>query len=483
MKARCLRPVARGRWKPDRLEDFSFGPFMAELDEAESPSRGRHVAKRRQMHDGLRTWTAHAQEMYRQAFPADGASPLAPARAPWIYRIDLRGPDRRGATRYEISAWGRQLVSSDGRVRELRLPTNRADRPRTRAEISIAALVAAEGRPGPLPEHVRVVQVGLSDGRCRPLFEGDREAARRLFAEHGKGELENAVDSIEYRPGAACAKCAFISVCPALPRASGLLGVEDRERPRRSWSPTNGRSYRVCPARDHLRRLNLPTECSMEHSPAADRGRAVHGFLARRHASASQRRCSLDIPSDWVGPEYTLPDQEQELGKRLLRHHVTVCPLRHARKGAVRIEPSLTFHDTASDVIVITQPDLLYQDGDSWVWREVKTRTGERRWGSDVLDGSPQLALAVVLLGRGDLGGSRTRSRVELEILRPGGVDLEVIDPFTPSVRETAQNVLVEHVRAWHSDTAASPRPDVKNCARCEVARWCTACATGGDAG
>jgi hypothetical protein len=452
---------------------------MAALDEAEGIQRRPRPAKRRPMHDGLRMWTAHAQAMYRQAFPTD--SDLVPARIPWVYRINLRTPDRRGAIRYEISVWSRQLTSADGKIRELRLPVTRGDRHRTDAERSIAALVAAEGAPAPLPEHVRVLQVGVFDGHVEPLFEGGREAARALFEVYGKEELEKAVDSTEYRPGFACTKCSYVSVCPVLKRAPGLLGIEDRQRPRRSWSPSNGRAYRACATRDYLRRLNLPVDWAIEHSPTAERGRAVHDFLARRHDVEPQRRCTLDIPAGWIDAKYRLPDDEQLLGLQLLRHHAAVCPLRHAEPGSVRVEPSLTFIDEDADIIVITKPDLLYRDGDSWVWREVKTRLREKRWSPDLLEGNPQLALAVLLVERGELGGSRTRARVELEVLHPGGADLEVIDPFTSSVRRAAEAVLHEHVRDWHTDDRAIPRPGPE-CARCEVARWCTARAVDGAA-
>jgi hypothetical protein len=126
----------------------------------------------------------------------------------------------------------------------------------------------------------------------------------------------------------------------------------------------------------------------------------------------------------------------------------------------VRVEPSLTFHDEDADVIV-------------------KTRLREKRWSADLLEGNPQLALAVLLVGRGELGGSRSRARVELEVLHPGGADLEIIDPFTPSVKKTAELVLKDYVRDWHADNRAAPRPG-RECTRCEVSRWCTARAVDG---
>jgi hypothetical protein len=473
MKARRLRPVDRQPWKRKPLEDFPLGPFMSVRDEAEGLGRDDHHGERPLVHDGLRTWTARAAELYDRAFPGDGGSPLVPIETPWVYRTNLRAPDHRGAVRYEIKAWGRQMASPDGRYRELRLPVIRPGRQRTDAERAVAALVAAEGTPGPLPERVRVVQICLTDGQVgEPLFEGGRDAARELFAEHGQQTLEDVVDRFVYRPGSACVSCAYAALCPGLPRAPGLLGVDDRRHARRSWSPTNGRTYRICPARDFIRRIKLPAEWGIEHSAAADRGRAVHDYLARRHATPAPQCCTADIPSDWADGTYPLPEDELTLGRRLLGHHSSICPLRRARVGSLQVEPSLTFYDEDANVIVITRPDLLYQDGGSWVWREVKTRT-KRRTGR-LLDENPQLALAVLMIGGNLLGGSRERSRVELELLYPDGADLEIIDPFTPSVMAAARAVVTEHVNPWHADTRALPHPG-DACATCEVARWCTA--------
>ncbi|MBB4913079.1 PD-(D/E)XK nuclease family protein [Streptosporangium saharense] len=477
MKARLLEPVVPPPRKPDRLEDFALGPFMAALDQADFPFL--EVRRGRPMHDGLRAWTEHALTMYRRAFPAGAESGLEPVYAPWTRTVELRDPDHRSARRYEITAWGRRLASPDNRIRELRLPVYRISRLKNSAERSVAALVAATGSPGPLPEHVRVLQFGLLDGQVEPLFSGSPQDAQMLFDEHGRSGLEKAVDNNDYRPGSACVTCKYTAACPALPRAPGLLGITDRTQPRRTWSPSNGRAYRACPARDHLRRLNLPKDHRIDHSASADRGRAIHHFLADRHRVPAAPSCDPAVPEQWNAVDFVLPENERLLGARLLRQHAAVCPLLHARTGSAKVEPTLTFHDENADVFVITTPDLLYLDGDSWVWREVKTRSRDCRRTVDLLEDNPQLSLAILLLARGELGGSRTRSRVELEILHPDGVDLEILDPFTMSVQVTARQVLEDHLREWHADRDYAPRPGIE-CGRCEVARWCSAASTSG---
>lgn len=324
------------------------------------------------LHDGLRQWTEHAVSTYDAAFPAD---PLTEVPAPWVYRYQLPGANPRAAREVRLTVWGRCLRSADGKVRELRLPVNRLHRETPPEEfVAAAALVLAEGTPGPMPERVRIVEFALLDGRVRPLFDGTRQEALTRYREQGPAALTAVLDSQEYRPGTSCGDCLYVSVCPALQKAPGLLGVGMPGRPRRTWSVTNGRNYRDCPARDHMRRLHLPTADAVEHGPTAERGRALHAYLAERHGSAALRPCTADVPDQWVPDGFDLPEDERVLGVRLLRRHVAVCPLRCVRDGAdVRNEPRVVRHDSVADVVVIAAPDMLYRDGDSWVWRETKT--------------------------------------------------------------------------------------------------------------
>lgn len=482
MKARGLRPHKWPRRKFESLEQFTFGPFMAELDRAEragadgaqptTPTGGEQPGRR--VHDGVLSWTEHAVEMYRQAFPYDEVTPMIAVEHPWVYQYRLDIPDQRGAVLYRIKAWGRCLRSVDGTLRELRIPAHRLGRQKpTDAQRAAAALVVAEGTPDSRLERIRIVKVALSDGRTDVLFEGTRQAARELYREHGKSALSEVLDTQEYRPGGACVGCSYAAVCPALPKVPGLTGLDDESRPRRSWSATNGRSYQACPARDHMRRHGLPTKVAIERGPAAERGRAVHAYLSRRHREGWGTPCSARIPADWVPEGFTLPEEEQRLGAQLLSRHALVCPVRYASDVTdVRTEPRLVIDDPTADVVVIAEPDVLYRDGDWWVWREVKTSAGNRRWWRDPVRALPQLALAVLIIGHGQLGGSSSRARIELEVLRPGGADLETIDPFAPEVRATAEETLHGLVSDWHRDDLFAARPGPE-CARCEVSRWC----------
>ncbi|WP_200812136.1 PD-(D/E)XK nuclease family protein [Streptomyces sp. 3213.3] len=476
LKARGLRPRAQAAWKPEALEPFPNGPFMDAADELdqqvdeESP-RAPRIRQGRALHDGVRQWTDHALRMYRKAFPVD--PDLRLARQPWVYKHQQVAGGDQATVEFRITAWGRCLESADGRLRELRLPVNRL-RARTEAERAIAALVAAEGDFDPRLRRVRVLQFALSDGRTAPIFEGTRDEALAVYREDGAPAVRALLDSREYRPGSACASCAVAPVCPALPRTEGLLGLADRSRPRRSWSPTTGRGHQGCPARGYLRGLRLPTDDAVERSAAVERGRAVHAFLAERHGRQQRMPCTPEVPTDWVPEGYRLPDAERQLGAQLLSHHAEVCPLRTVKPGTgVRNEPRLVFDDTAADLLVLADPDLLYQDAGSWVWRETKTSASDRPR-RDLLAAYPQLALAVKIIGSGVLPGRQTGGRVELELLRPAGADLRILDPFAPSIRAAAEAILCEQVSGWHRETLFEAVPG-SECASCEVAEWCSA--------
>ena len=171
---------------------------------------------------------------------------------------------------------------------------------------------------------------------------------------------------------------------------------------------------------------------------------------------------------------YRLSDAERRLGAELLCHHAEVCPLRVVgSESEMRVEPRLVFDDTAADLLVLADPDLLYQDAGTWVWRETKT-SGSDRPRRDVLAAYPQLALAVRIIGNGLLRGAQAGGRVELELLRPGGVDLRIFDPYAPQTRVAAERVLREQVMDWHAEKLfeAAPGPE---CSTCEMAPWCSA--------
>ncbi|WP_344677334.1 PD-(D/E)XK nuclease family protein [Saccharopolyspora taberi] len=447
------------------------------LSEAESFALlGSKERGSRRVHSGVLRWTEHAVQHYLTAFPPGNpdlnGEYWQPVRSSWTYEQELSKPDRRGVRSYRIRVWGRCYRSADGRVNELRMMSYRRDgRKRATEEVAIAAHIAANAQSR--PERVRVREFTCLDGETELLYEGTPEQVGELYREFGAPALAEVVDGSEYRPGEPCVKCLYRVECPGLPSAPGVLGISDRSRPRRTWSVTNGRNYRACPAKDFLRRMRLPLDQRIERVAAAERGRALHDHLLRKHAADSRTPCAARAEEHW-SPR-PLPPDEAEAGAAMLRHHSEVCPLLRLPPGAVlKAEPGLVFDDTDADVVLLVTPDLLYQDRGSWVWREVKTTRGAAGKAFRTLESVPQIALAIVLLGRGLLGGSRARSRVELEVLRPDGVDLRLFDPFDRRMRAEAAEVVHGLVRDWHRDDEFTPRPS-SECRSCEVRRWCPA--------
>jgi hypothetical protein len=243
----------------------------------------------------------------------------------------------------------------------------------------------------------------------------------------------------------------------------------------RTWSATNGRQHSVCPARDHLLRLRLPRE--NEYGPEAVRGQAVHAWLAENHAGTLHPACTVwDIPTqpdDWMSGKWHVSGEQALVGTRMLVGHADLCAFHHTGQITdVRPEPTLAFHDTSANVIVIAKPDLLYLDDGAWVWRETKTRSRLPRPGANLVRKFPQLALAVVLMAENALGGTPSGQRIELELLAPEGGDVLLVDPSDHAEISKARAVLHDLAAPWHDDETAAARPG-PHCVDCAVRRWC----------
>lgn len=504
-----LKPVMRAL---DLIEDGKDDDVSAALARAASGGGRGRGGKR--LHPGLAQWAAQAVTHYLEAvlppvrMPGVGQPAVVPVRDEWVQQLDVGQLDEHGVRMYELCVWGRRYQSPDGLFRELRLPRfgTVEGAEREPGEVAMAARVLARGSraraaeekgTGPyawrtrrgrpylvqqettLPTWVRVVEVGCGDGSARVLFEGDPDKALSEYEEETRGRLRATVNATERRPGRSCASCRLAPSCPELLPVPGLLGVEDVTRPRRTLSVTDLRRHDKCPAQEHLRRLRLPRRPGIEYgSRAVQRGKAVHKLLEHLHARTPHRPCTLaDVPDPqgWGAGEWHLTGSEAERGAQMMARHVAVCPLKYADLGMpLSTEPVLAFDDPASDTVVIAEPDLLYWDGGGRVYRETKT-TGyiADRSGKDVLEVYPQAALALVLLAEGALGGDPARSRVELEILRPTGPDLELISAGDPGRVAKAREVIASLAGPWLSDREFAAKPEVKRCADCEVAQWC----------
>ncbi|MEU6060338.1 PD-(D/E)XK nuclease family protein [Streptomyces sp. NPDC047097] len=519
-----LPPGPLPAYKADKRESFPLGPTGRALDLIEhggtEPEEALRLAlaaadDRPKADPGLAAWTRFAVRRYLEGRPSE----LTPLGCSWVVVTSLERPDARGAKRYEQCVWGRPYISADGRVRELCLPVTRPldDLPgptdpdaidtAVRADLAAAAQVVSQGDPYRLPayrqwskdavpaldvgeaawrrpEEVRITEVSCLDGRRRELVREDPEEIARRYTAYGAPGLTAAVSGDGFLPGHDCEDCKYVPDCPALSRLGGVLSIRDSTKPRRIFSVTNGRAYQgrpghdeVCPARERLRRLRLPDPDGRALTPHVIRGHAVHAWIQQRHESHPGTACLPEDAPDggapWSAGRWTVPEEQAELGARMIAAHARHCPYRLSSVREVVHERTVVVHDTAADVLVLAKTDMLYRDGVSWVYRETKT-DARRHPPADahIFRERPQLALAVLLSTSTAVNDDASATRVELETLGPTGATLTIIDPFDPENRAAARLVVHALAAEWHADAEASARPGL-HCRNCEMAVWC----------
>lgn len=491
-KARpAVWPSRRSRAAKERAEMFAFGPIQAVLDRVEFHSDTFEAAVAalrgydKPLHPGLTRYARHAAAAYLALGAVVDGHSLLPVAQDWVAQ-------KRDAQTWELHAWGRRYQSPDGSLREFRFLRHRpaGRRQRDLAQVAVAAYAAAFGSPAPRPafaaayavdgkavcvRRVRVVEVAFADGSCSVLFDGTPAQAEAFYAEHARARVNLIPAGGPAKAGSGCAKCKLTAVCDDLPRVPNLLGVTGPQAPLRTWSVSNGRYYALCPAQDHMHRLSLPRDG--EYGPDAILGQAVHEWLEAAHARRPFRPCTAGniprSPTDLPSERWPLTQEQLDQAAAMIRHHAAVCAFQHVgRIDEVRTEPDLAFHDTAANTLVIAQPDLVYREHGSWVYRETKTTSKPRRFEPDPLDAHPQLALAVLLLAEAALGGDPTGSRVELETLRTARPDIEIIDPTDPLRVSKAREIIRELVQPWHGDHEYRARTG-PHCQSCPVSQWC----------
>ncbi len=471
------KPTVPVRLVMDVLDAVEFN--RQALDEALTS-----VLAKQPLHEGLATFVKHAVRRYLSICEAE--SSMLPVARWWVVQHVDQGVR-------ELWAWGRRYRSADGTVRELRLIrlANMLERQRCEAEVAAAAYTAAYGRPAPWPDDwekkffvrareevssVVVADIDLTEGLRGVLFDGTIEDAAALYEKHGRRAAVQVLQGQTRRPGGDCLKCRLVLACDEVMRAPGLLGLRsDRRAKLRQVSITDLRYYDNCPAQHYLQTLHLPKV--NEYATPARIGKAVHRFLETLHAKASGPCQHADMPGDisWPDPRWELDADAAEAGMQMLAHHPSVCPLEESTSD-IRIEETFVFHDTAAQTLVIAKPDLVYRDDGAWVWREIKTTRRRQRGGEDVVKEFPQVALATAILARGLLGKPVNGSRVELEILRPAGADLIMVDPSDPQELDKAYAALRKMAQPWREDNTFAAAPG-DSCRTCPVSRWCPSAA------
>jgi CRISPR/Cas system-associated exonuclease Cas4 (RecB family) len=484
------RPRSRavGRFPKEQLDDFVLRPVMAALDRVEfdgvSPDEAVSIveANGSLVHPGVVRFAEHAARVYLAAVPSQDIVGLRPVRELWVAQRILP------SAVWELYAWGRRYESVDGGLREFRFLRLGTASQRSAAEVAIAAYVAAFGAAAEWPqpwsepfrpsgragaERVRVLDVGLVDGSVRPLLDGTADEAEAYFAEHGRSRVVEIAMGEDVVAGLGCGDCKRVAVCRGPVRTPELLSVESARGALRTVSVSDLRYYRTCPAQAYLRAVHLPR--AYEYSAEAELGHAVHAWLEAAHKNP-ENACDRDtMPkagAAWSAGKWRVTGELAGIGTRMLAHHVEVCPFRGAPEiDSVRVEPRLTFLDTVARAVVVAKPDLVYRECGRWVWRELKTTQKATRYYADPLYEFPQLALGVAVLAAGGLGPGGA-GRVELEILRPSGAEIVLIDPTDSERVATARRVLRDWAAPWRSDHAFEARPG-RHCRGCPVSVWC----------
>ncbi|MFD0904390.1 PD-(D/E)XK nuclease family protein [Actinomadura sediminis] len=471
----------------DALNLTEFGDVPAEDAIEKALGRARSA-----VHPGVAVWVRHAFDAYLRAaeWIADDleAEGLAVRPEPLPRVVQAESP----AELRVLTAWGRWYASADGTVREFR--RLRVGRPGERDAPSNDALafVAAAGlraesdvyRDLPVevvpdevaPERVRLVEVVLTgDVPPRVLVDASPAEVGRVYRERTRPIVTDIAFGTGTRPGSDCVDCKVLPTCGAVPDVPGLLGLEGRGTHRRTWSVTTGRQYSVCPAQAHLRELHIPA-AQRSDGTAARRGRAVHRWLELAHGRAGAPACGpgdLPDPASGLGiAAGILTPEEYAEARPYLAAHVEVCPLREPCTD-VRPEPSVAAHDTDADVVVVAHPDLIRTAGGTVVYREQKTTQGAPPAGDarTVFTLVPQLALAVLLMKHGVLGGDGG-GVVELETMTPSGAEVLRFDVWDPDVRRAARETITSMTARWHADESFRPLPGPW-CGGCPVADWC----------
>ena len=215
---------------------------------------------------------------------------------------DQQDPDSPGGTAGSPAGQARRPSPRTAR-RSVCRPPGRGHGP------SRSARPASRGSDAQPVGMVRVVQVGLADGEHHLVFEGAPAVAKRKYDDDGAGQVRRAVTRGTPQPGGGCAQCKLRTACEALRPRPGILGVTDPEAPPRTWSATNGRYYRTCPAQDHLYRLHLPRDGEYSESAVAGRrytpgsgGRTVARAASPARCKTSRRCRMTGLPEDGMSP-------------------------------------------------------------------------------------------------------------------------------------------------------------------------------------
>ena len=401
----------------------------------------------------------------------------------WIRRREMSRDERT------LTCWAVNYDAPDG-VRELHRLRN--GRVRGTGEPDqlwaiVAARLAVDGHAKdappdqPRPAAARIVEFSLGDGGHRVVYEAPAVQVAADYTARVSPLIPSILNGSELKPGWDCARCNWVSACPAVPPVAGLLGQPSYGGKTRSVSASDLDRYSICPSLYFLRNVSyLPGDVGS--GSAQSRGIAVHRWLADAHIRPGHPGCT---ESDLDSPLGGLTADEHRAALPFLRQHVEQgCPLGFGDTTNVRVEPRISAFDTHANVVVAATPDLTFTAGSRYVWRETKTTS--RALPADEVEALHSFlscALDLLLLHDqvpegGDEALIRMEGVVELEVLRAEDSRVYLLDTADEQLVSLARQVVGSAALAWHQDTAFPATPG-QQCAWCAVREWCPSRDTG----
>ena len=527
LAAACsMRPLLEAERPPPssrkQYQDFTLGPLMAALNEVEYLERatadvitelwrtkGRFQTSEPPAHPAVLRWTQDAFERYLVARQEDqrrqaaASEPLTePVQEAWSAHHSWSLADARGVTSIEQTAWGRGYANPSDTHRDLWLisfGSAKLDRPE--AEKAAAANAVCFGHLSPRagmkkdwPEkykeykrsggmapapakRVRILDFGCTDGISQLLADWPADEVTRQFAIHTKPLFDQSIMGLDTQAGSNCLGCKAMTGCSTLVRTPDLLPMINEYVPKRqrSFSMSDLRASKDCGAKYLLTR-QLHFKSRAVESTAIRRGRAIDAWLNRGHQRGEGAGCRSPIDVielQNLTPRLGLTLEETDDCLAMLRQHAAVCPISGlAPEETVLVQPMRACYIDEFGLLVLAKADLLHSRSGGWVWRETKTSGRDLFEGRSLMVQYPQLALAILMINSGVLGGDIRRSRVELELLTVNDVVLEELDPSQSHVVDEARLVIGDLVLPWLNDIAYQPRPGYA-CATCEALEWC----------
>lgn len=375
-------------------------------------------------------------------------------------------------------------------VWRLILGSGRSDRPQHDWALTAAYAVAESRRSdsGMAAHRVSVHEFHASDGSSDTIASWTLEEVEQRFTAELDPRLASMAHNLTVTPGAHCSSCRFVAACPAVPHTTGLLPGVPRQPQVTTVSPSDLKSFGVCPARYDLLSVQGLSRTLVASSTAMARGSTVDAWLTAAHSNPDAGRCAppevpltdnllarepavaatLETLADRPSQEY---DDALNTVVAMLRQHESVCPVRDADPHSHATQRTHALLDLDTQILLVTRPDSEYTVQGTTTWRETKTRAAIRpRLALDVVQ--EDLAAGAYVLTLHAIEG--TEACLEWEELSSEAGEVTVLLCDDTEMVDRARHIMAGAVADLLRDEPRQPRPGVA-CQSCAASRWCPA--------